>query len=195
MGRGTGQGERGSGAGRGKVLHRLTRRTFLRNAGLTASLTALAQLRVLPAAAAPEAGEVGPGPLSPETREVLTRIVERMVDSDDPRAPAVRQTGTIATIEAVLGQLDPALTSDLPLALTLFEWGPLLFDLTFTRFTRMSPAEQDESIRCWMNSRLGLRRLAYAALRNLAFIGYYSQDETWRAIGYQGPLIGRRVGA
>jgi hypothetical protein len=184
-----------SGPGYDDSWSRLTRRAFLRNAGLTASLAALAQLRVAPAALAAVEGAAGPGVLSPQAAEILTQIVERMVDSDDPRAPAVRETRTLAAIEGVLGQLDPALTSDVPLALSLFEWGPFVFDLTFSRFTRMTPAEQDESIRCWMNSRLELRRLAYAALRNLAFIGYYSQDGSWPGIGYQGPLLRGRAGA
>ena len=167
--------------------HRITRRTFLRGAGLMASLTALAQLRVVaPAAAADVQGE---GVLSVHEAEILTQITERMVDSDDPKAPAVRDTRAIVTIENLLGQLDPILTADLPLALRLFDWGPMLFDFSFSRFTRMGPEEQDASIRCWMTSRLALRRQAYEALRNLAFIGYYSQDAAWAGIGYRGPLL------
>ncbi|MDJ0848424.1 MAG: hypothetical protein QNK04_08610 [Myxococcota bacterium] len=171
---------------------RLTRRAFLRDVGLTASLAALAQLPAgsLGCAPQPEDASVS-GLLSPDETEVLTQIVERMVDSDHPEAPAARETGAIAAIERLLGQLDPALTSDLPLALQLFEWGPIVFDLTLSRFTRMSPAEQDASIRCWMQSRLELRRQGYAALRNLAFIGYYSQDAAFPAIGYRGPLLAR----
>jgi hypothetical protein len=178
----------------GDSWHRLTRRAFLRNAGLAASLTALAQLRVAPAIAVAAADEPGTALLSTDDIETLTQIVERMVASDDPRSPPVRKTGAIATIDRLLGQLDPALTSDVPLVLKLFDWGPVVFDFTFSRFTRMSAEAQDESIRCWMVSRLGLRRQAYAALRNLAFIGYYSQDAVWQAIGYQGPLLVGRVG-
>ena len=39
-----------------------------------------------------------------------------------------------------------------------------------------------------MQSRLELRRLAFLGVRNLCFLGYYSQPETWPLIGYQGPL-------
>jgi hypothetical protein len=31
--------------------------------------------------------------------------------------------------------------------------------------------------------------MAFLALRNLALLGYWSQDETWPLIGYRGPLI------
>jgi hypothetical protein len=55
----------------------------------------------------------------------------------------------------------------------------------------MSDAEGDASLRAWMTSRLGFRRRAFYALRNLAFLGYYSQEATWPLIGYRGPILVR----
>ncbi len=81
----------------------------------------------------------------------------------------------------------------LPLAMSLFEYGPILFDLTFTRFTRMSEDEQDASLETLMTSRLGVRRLSFYGVRNLCLLGYYSQEETWPLIGYAGPLLPRRA--
>ena len=164
-----------------------TRRSFLRLAGATAAFASLAQLRALPAVAAPSApGErfFGPG----ET-EILTRIAERVCDTGDPAAPPLRETGTVATIDAFCRALDPALTAQLPIALRLFEWGPFLFDWTFVPFTRMSDAERDASLRAWMTSRLAIRRQAFLAVRNLCLLGFYSQPETWRLVGYKGPLL------
>jgi len=176
-----------------RPLHapRTTRRGFLRLAGATAAFASLARLRALPAgAAAPLAGERFFGPA--ET-EILTRIAERVCDTGDPAAPPLRETGAIASIDAFCRSLDPELTGQLPLALRLFEWGPFLFDWTFTPFTRMSDAERDASLRAWMTSRLAIRRQAFLAVRNLCLLGFYSQPETWRMIGYQGPLL--RAGA
>lgn len=170
---------------------RVSRRAFLRGAGLTASLAAVGRIRVLPAAAAEPAAE-GPRFFSDYETELLTQIVERMVDTGDPAAPAVRDTRAVATIDALVATLDPAVSGQLPLALRLFEWGPIVFDFTFSRFTRMTPAEQDASLEAWMTSRLQIRRLAFAGLRNLALLGYWSQDETWPLIGYAGPLLGAR---
>lgn len=173
----------------------ITRRTFLRRAGLSASLLAIAELRALPATGASIDPSGEEGFLSSGETDILTQIVERMVFTGDPEAPALRDTRALPTIRSLLGRLDPALTADIPLALHLFEWGPILFDFTFTRFTRMSDEQKDASIRCWMTSRLGIRRLAFLAFRNLAFIGYYSHAGTWGRIGYKGPLIERRAGA
>jgi hypothetical protein len=166
-----------------------TRRGFLRLAGTSAALTVLAQARALPVPAAAE---------PPRQRffdaretEILTQVVERMVDTGEPDAPAVRETRAVATIDAFCRRLDPEISGPLPLALRLFEYGPIVFDLSFSRFSRMSDAQKDASLEAWMTSRLGLRRMAFLALRNLALLGYYTQPESWPLIGYQGPLIER----
>ncbi|MCP3986500.1 MAG: hypothetical protein GY723_19125 [bacterium] len=177
-----------------QAWHRLTRRAFLRSTGLATSLTALSGLSAVPALTSEGASGSAPF-LSEDDTEVLTQIVERMVASDASGAPPVRETGAIAAIERLLQQLDPSLTQDLPLAIRLFDWGPIVFDFTFTRFVNMDAEAQDESIRCWMSSRISLRREAYAALRNLALLGYYSQDEVWPGIGYRGPLLKEGVGS
>ncbi len=173
----------------------ISRRGFLRMAGTSAALTALAQLRALPPAALAGAAEAGDAFFSPRETEILTQIVERMVESGEPGAPAVRDTRAVATIDALCRSLDPEVADQLRVVLRLFEYGPPVFDLTFSRFTRMSPAEQDASLQAWMTSRLSLRRRAFYALRNLALLGYYSQDATWPLIGYAGPLIRDRRNA
>jgi hypothetical protein len=168
---------------------RATRRGFLRLASTTAALAALAQLRAVPLGAEePPAG--APGFFEAGDREILTQIVERMVATGDPAAPRVRETNTIATIDTLCRKLDPSISGQLPWALRAFEYGPIVFELTPKRFSRMSEAEQDASLSGWMSSRFGLRRLAFVALRNLSMLGYYSQPETWPLIGYLGPLVG-----
>ena len=169
-------------------MPRTTRRGFLRLAGASAAFASLAQIRALPVAAAATAG--GPRFFDDDETAILTRIAERVCDTGDPDAPPLAETGTVASIDAFCRALDPSLSGDLPLALRLFEWGPFLFDWTFVRFTGMGEAERDASLRAWMTSRLAIRRQAFLALRNLCLLGFYSQPETWRRIGYEGPLLG-----
>lgn len=165
-----------------------TRRGFLRLAGTTAALTALAQVRSIPAASA-SASQAGAF-FSPAEQEILTQIAERIVGSATPGAPRVRDTRAVSTIDALCASLDPALTAPLPTLLRVVDYAPFVFDLRFRRFTRLTPAEQDASLDGWMRSRFALRRQAFYALRNLALLGYYSQDPTWPTIGYAGPLLG-----
>ncbi len=166
-----------------------TRRGFLQLAGTSVALSALTQLRIVPPAARAHVEAGGASFFDAHETEILTQIVERMVDTGVADAPAVRDTRTVATLDALCHGLDPAISGSLQLALRLFEYGPFLFDFTFSRFTRMTDAEQDASLEAWMTSRLTLRRRAFYALRNLALLGYYSQDVSWPLIGYGGPLI------
>jgi hypothetical protein len=168
----------------------ISRRGFLALAGSGAAFASLAGLRAVPAAAL----ELAPGPAAfflPRDREILTQVVERMVDTGEPGAPAVRETRTIATIDALCARLDPASTAPLPALLRLVEWGPFLFERRLSRFTGLDPAGQDAALRGWMTSGLALRRMGFFALRNLALLGYWSQDETWPLVGYAGPLLHR----
>ncbi len=40
----------------------------------------------------------------------------------------------------------------------------------------------------WSTSRLEIRRQGFQALKGLCMMGYYQQDQTWPALGYEGPL-------
>jgi hypothetical protein len=177
------------------MRHRLatTRRGFLGLAGAGAAFAGLGALRALPAGAATGAGA---GFFSAGDAEILTRVVERLVDTGEPGAPPVRATGAIATIDRLCAGLAPELTAPLPWLLRLVEWGPWIFEATPSRFTLLPPDAQDASLRGWSSSRLELRRAGFQALRNLACLGYWSQPETWPLIGYRGPLLpGRAPGA
>jgi len=182
----------------------LTRRTVLRYTALSAALTTLSRLRWTPALAAAQApaaqapaaqapAALAPGlqVLTPDEAEIFTAIVERMVFSGDPALPPVRDTAAIVTIDQVLLQTDPGVRSQLRWLLKLFQWGPPVFQLKLTTFTRMSPAERDAYLNGWATSRLATRQLAFRALKNLSMLGYYSQDATWKAIHYDGPWVPR----
>jgi hypothetical protein len=180
------------------VNGRLSRRGFLALAGSGAALAALGRLPASAGAGAAAAAAPGAAPalafFSPTEAEILTQVVERMVDSGLPEAPTVRASGAIACIDRLCGVLDPELVRPLPLLLRAVEWGPYLFELQFERFTAQDDTGKDASLRGWMTSGLALRRLGFQALRNLSLLGWYSQEESWRAIGYAGPLLARRGG-
>lgn len=165
----------------------VTRRSFLALAGGSTALGTIASLRSVPALAAP--ARTAEPFFAPPEREILTCVVERMVDTGDPAAPAVRATRTIDTIDALCAGLDPDATAPLPALLRLVEWGPLLFDRRLARFTTLDAEGRDGALQGWMTSGLALRRIGFYALRNMALLGYWSQDETWPLIGYAGPLL------
>ncbi len=167
-----------------------TRRGFLRLLGSGAALAALARIPGVPAAARAAApGRDAASFFDADQRRILASVVSRMVDTGEG---AIDPTDAVATVDALCASLDPALTEPLPLLLRLVEWSPPLFQLRFARFTSLPPEEQDECLRDWMTSRLGLRRMGFAALKNLCMLGWYSQERSWASVGYAGPLLGRR---
>jgi hypothetical protein len=175
-------------------MTRVTRRSFLALAGGGAALGSIASLRAVPAAALEAAPGASGRFFAPREREILTRIVERLVDTGDPAAPTVRGTGTMDTIDALCLGLDPNATAPLPALIRLVEWGPLVFERRPARFTSLDAAGQDAHLAGWMTSGLALRRMGFHALRNLALLGYWSQDATWPLAGYAGPLL-RKAGS
>jgi hypothetical protein len=169
----------------------LSRRSFLRWTTVSASLLAVSRLRLAPALAAASTPAAGVCVLTPQQAEILTAIVERMVYTGSPEMPAVGETRAMETIDQALRQLDPDVQSQLSWLITLFQWGPPLFQFKLHRFTGLSPQDQDAYIRDWATSGVETRRLAFQALKNLSVLGYYSQDATWKGIHYDGPWAPR----
>jgi hypothetical protein len=129
--------------------------------------------------------------LDGDDADLLMAIVERMVDTGEAGAPSPREIGTLAAIEGALAPFGEALIQDLRLALRLVEYWPVFLEWRFGRFRSLSPEAQAQSLEGWRTSRIETRRRVFYALRNLALLGYWSQEETWPLIGYGGPWIRR----
>lgn len=163
----------------------ISRRGFLRGGVLLPGLVTL--VRLTPASAA--AATVAPAAcgLNATQLRILSGICERMTDTGDPEMPKFQDTKAMATIEATLALIDPDVRSQFGSLLYLFEWGPLIFARRIAKFTELPAEAQDDYIRGWALSGWDLRRIGFQALKNIAMLGYYSQDETWKGIGYRGP--------
>ena len=173
-----------------RLLPPLSRRSFVQYAALTTGLLALSRLR--PASAlTPQVPSVGLRLLTPHEADVLTAIVERIVFTGSDDLPPVSETRTIETIEQAVVQLDASAQSQLRWLLMAVQWGPLLFEGQLRTFTGLSPEARDRHLQNWAASRFETRRLALRALKNLSMLGYYAQDETWKAIHYDGPWTPR----
>jgi hypothetical protein len=168
---------------------RASRRGFLGLTGAAAGLAGLARLHAVPPASAAPVRVPGPRFFDDTETAILRQVMERMLDTGLPEAPRVGDTRAVETVDTLCGQLDPEVSGPLPLLLRAFEYGPIVLDFTFSRFTHMTDTEKDASLNAWMTSRFHLRRLAFLALRNLCLLGYYSQEETWPLIGYEGRLL------
>jgi hypothetical protein len=99
-----------------------------------------------------------------------------------------------AEVDRLVARMDRSVRRDIRWILRIFEHGTHLFDLKGKRFTRLDRASQEAYLAGWMHSSLGARRLVFRALKLLSALGFYGVPETWSAIGYGGPWIGRMPG-
>jgi hypothetical protein len=168
------------------------RRTFLRAAGMSAGLLTLSKLgRAVSAVALVDTSNGGLKVLSTGDARVLSAIAERMVFTGDPGMPRFGETSGLRIIDNAMRHLVDDVTQQLHWALLLFEYAPPLFAGRLSTFTGLDATAQDAYLAGWADSRFTLRRIAFQALKNLSYLGYYSDDATWKGIHYDGPWVPR----
>jgi hypothetical protein len=162
----------------------LSRRGFL---GMSAALLALSRLRLAPPALAAPAADGALRVLGPRDARIMAVLADRMTYTGDASMPRFADTAGLQTIDTALRQLPPEVPQQLSYALLLFEYGPPLFLGKLSTFSGLPAPWQDAYLAGWADSRFHTRRIAFQAFKNLAMLGYYSQDATWPGIHYQGP--------
>ena len=119
--------------------------------------------------------------------EILMVLTERMVGIDFPEAPKPHygrgssmpnHSSAVTSIDAFVVGLPLNLQAQLRRALHLFQWCPFLFVGKLAPFTQLSFNDADAYIQSWAESRFGLRRRLFRGLRDVTFLGYYSQSAT-----------------
>ena len=104
---------------------------------------------------------------------MLTVLTEHMVGTDFRDA---ENLPTVTTIDAFVAELPVNFRVQVRRALHLFQWCPILFTGKLRPFTLLSPRDAEIYIRSWAESRFRLRRRLFRGLRDLTFLGYYSQS-------------------
>ena len=102
--------------------------------------------------------------------DILKSVCARMVGV--PNDPQLE--GPIIRIDAFVQMLPKPLQQRIRLGIHLFQWGPPLFIRKLRPFTRLDHGDAVRYIEGWARSRLGIRRQLFRGLRDIAFLGYYS---------------------
>ena len=95
-------------------------------------------------------------------------------------------------VDRLVAGMERAVQRDIRWILRIFEHGTHFFDLKGRRFTRLDRENQEKYLAGWMHSSMGARRIVFRALKLMSTLGYYRLPQTWAAIGYEGPWLGRR---
>lgn len=91
-------------------------------------------------------------------------------------------------MDRYLGGMDASIQSDFRALLDLLEYLPLVTGFG-GRFTRLSPAAQEQVLSGWQRSPRALLRQGAQALRSLCLLAHYQDPASFAAIGYSGPLV------
>ncbi len=74
-------------------------------------------------------------------------------------------------------------------ALTLLEFGPVVFDRRAATFSNLDEAERLAHWQSWMQSDRALQRTVATAFRRFLSLVFYDQPAVWPHIGYPGPSL------
>lgn len=114
-------------------------------------------------------------------------------DTGDPKIPTTDDVGVAGFIDSYVARLHPSKKRDLGRLFAYVEHlAPLRLKLS-TRFTRLSPTDQDRVLASLESSEQDLLRGGFEGLKALVFMGYYRDPRTWKMLAYAGPMVARPV--
>ncbi len=118
---------------------------------------------------------------------IFLAIASRIVPEEGPATPGAHSSPMLETATAFLASQDAGVQAKLKALLRVFEWLAVLRH--GKPFTRLAAEKQDAYLRSWETSRLQLFRFGFASVRNLVLVSFYTQAQSWPAIGYPGPVL------
>jgi len=129
--------------------------------------------------------------LTPKEYLIVRAMARRMLRSGFRDTPAADDVGAALFVDGFVARLGASSRAELGQLLNFVEHAyPLAIGLP-SRFTHLDPARQDAVLGSMMRSSLPLLRGAFDSLKSLCVMAYFSHAATWRAIGYDGPLLDR----
>ena len=121
---------------------------------------------------------------------VVRDVARRIVQPDVPLGvPTSDEVGVADYVDAYLVDMRPALRRDfLRLLMVVEHLAPALAGHA-SRFTSLSPAEQDDVLARLEASSVDQLRAGFQALKSVVMLGYYRDPRTFAVLGYRGPLV------
>jgi hypothetical protein len=112
---------------------------------------------------------------------------------DDHSIPSPDDVDVAGFVDTYVARMSPPMRRDLSRALLYLEQlAPITVGLA-SRFTLLTPLDQDRVLEALETSPVVLLRGAFAGIKSLVFMGYYRDARTWSILGYGGPWIGRKT--
>lgn len=132
-------------------------------------------------------------PIALSTKEfaIVKCAVRALLPADGP-LPSGESLGLAQRIDEELWAASSDLRSDLKAGLQVLEHATIMNGYS-ARFTSLAPDQQREYLAKLLDGRNDTLRQVAGGLRQIVHIFYYARPETWKAIGYDGPLVPEAV--
>ena len=111
-------------------------------------------------------------------RAIIEAVANRMIGSGE-------DANVAGAILQYIGTLPLTMQKDIRRLVFLFEYLPPLIIHRPSRFSRLSPDDQDRYIEAWGTSRFALLRTGFRVLKGLSVSTYYQNPAAWKAIDYR----------
>lgn len=126
--------------------------------------------------------------LSASESVTLRAVALRILDGASPSPLTDGGSAICQFVDRYLTNLPTGVQSDVRALLHLVELYPLL-QLRMARFSHLRADEQDVMLSGWQDSRIGLLRQGFQALKSLVCLAHYQDARSFATIGYSGPLV------
>lgn len=171
---------------------RVSRRRLLRTAIVAGGIAALGGAVAVLRSSGYEAGVRLVG-LEPWEYVVVQHLARRVCAADAPGVVTPDETDVAGFVDAYVPTMPPKLRRDLGRFLRFVEQlAPVPLGHS-SRFTRLSPEDQDRVLASLESHSMELLRGGFDAVKALLFMGYYRDSRTWGILGYGGPLVPPRT--
>ena len=128
--------------------------------------------------------------LTAQEHQTFEAVASAIIPRGGPFPLGASDVGLGKAFDEYLADEPPAIARDLKRALTLVEYGPLVFEGRPTTFSRLDDEARVAHWNGWTASGLLVRRQVSAALRSFVCLVFYDRPEAWPHIGYTGPSLG-----
>ncbi len=128
--------------------------------------------------------------LTPQQYRTLSQLARALFPEGGAFPVGASDVDLARAFDAFLADEPDWNRKDLERALFLLEFGPVIFELRFRTFSRLSPEERLAHFERWAEGGLLRRRVATAFRKFLSMV-FYDTPAVWPHIGYDGPLVAR----
>ena len=121
--------------------------------------------------------------------KVFLAVADRIVPKDDD-SPGGGTMATAGVVDWALDRTQPDLRSQLLLFIMVVEFLGVFFG--GRPFSKNSDEKKDRELKFLENARVSLFRMGFFGLKSYVCMGYYTREEVWKTLGYEGPLMPER---